>query len=121
MIAFITWNSDLVSLIEDLCSSNPCGFEFWDCGVFAGIEPTTFGTDLIKKQELVERKNRTTKIRKIWLAAAASQKSGNFLEDTSTKEVADLSEKIRKISTCDGHWSENELHKNREKFIWEYR
>ena len=28
MIAFITFKSSLVPLIEDLCSSNPCGFEF---------------------------------------------------------------------------------------------
>ena len=29
MIAFITFNSSLVPLIEDLCSSNPREFEFW--------------------------------------------------------------------------------------------
>jgi len=28
MIAFITWNSNLVPLLEGLCSSNPCRFEF---------------------------------------------------------------------------------------------
>ena len=27
MIAFITWNSNLVPLLEGLCSSNPCKFE----------------------------------------------------------------------------------------------
>jgi len=43
MIAFITWNSDLVPLLNGLCSSNPFRFEFsvfWD---FAGIESTTSG------------------------------------------------------------------------------
>jgi len=42
MIAFITCNSNLVFLLEGLCCSNPCRFEFsgflW---VFAGNEPTT--------------------------------------------------------------------------------
>ena len=38
MIAFIIFNSDLVLLIEGLCSSNPCEIEF---SVLDGIEPTT--------------------------------------------------------------------------------
>ena len=44
MVAFITWNSNLVPLLEGLCSSNPCRFEssvFW---VLARIEPTTSGS-----------------------------------------------------------------------------
>ena len=41
MIAFITWNSNLVPLFEGLCSSNPCRFEFSVFGGFAGIELTT--------------------------------------------------------------------------------
>ena len=28
MIAFVTWNSNLVPLLEGLCTSNPCRFEF---------------------------------------------------------------------------------------------
>jgi len=28
MIAFVTFNSSLTTLIEDLCSSNPCEFKF---------------------------------------------------------------------------------------------
>ena len=41
MIAFITCNSHLVPLLEGLCSSDPCRFEFSVFWVFAGIEPTT--------------------------------------------------------------------------------
>ena len=43
MIAFITCNSSSVVLLEGLCSSNPCRFEFSGFQVFAGIEPTTSG------------------------------------------------------------------------------
>ena len=38
MIAFITFNSSLVPLIDGLYSSNPCEFEF---SGLDGIEPTT--------------------------------------------------------------------------------
>ena len=41
MIAFITCNSNLVHLLEGLCNSNLCRFEFSIFWVFAGIEPTT--------------------------------------------------------------------------------
>jgi len=41
MIAFITWNSNLVPLLVGLCSSNPCRFEFSVFGLFAGFEATT--------------------------------------------------------------------------------
>ena len=34
MIAFIIWNSNLVPLLEGLCSSNPCRFEF---SAFGGL------------------------------------------------------------------------------------
>ena len=37
IIAFITFNSNLVPLLEGLCSSNPCRFEFSIFGLFAGI------------------------------------------------------------------------------------
>jgi len=37
MIAFITWPSNLVRLLEGLCSSNPCRFESSVFGVFARI------------------------------------------------------------------------------------
>jgi len=40
MIAFITFNSSLVLLIEGLCSSNPWEFEF---SGLKGIEPTKCG------------------------------------------------------------------------------
>ena len=43
MIAFITWNSNLLHLLEGLYSSNPCGVEFLVFWVFVGIEVTTFG------------------------------------------------------------------------------
>jgi len=36
MIAFITWNSNLVPLLEGLCTSNPYRFEFSGFEVFAG-------------------------------------------------------------------------------------
>jgi len=38
MIAFITCNSNLVPLLEGLCSSNPCRFEFSIFWVFAGSD-----------------------------------------------------------------------------------
>jgi len=41
IVAFITWNSNLVPLLEGLRSSNPCRFDFLVFGVFARIEPTT--------------------------------------------------------------------------------
>jgi len=37
MIAFITWNITLELLLEGLCSSNPCRFEFSVIWVFAGL------------------------------------------------------------------------------------
>jgi len=48
MIAFITCNSNLVPLLEGLCSSNPCRFEFSIFRDFAGIpngcrNPATMG------------------------------------------------------------------------------
>jgi len=43
MIAFITYNSSLIPLLEGLCSSNPCRFELSVFWVFAGIKPTTSG------------------------------------------------------------------------------
>jgi len=44
MIAFITCNSNLVPLLEGLCSWNPCRFEFSIFWVFARIEPTTWAS-----------------------------------------------------------------------------
>ena len=41
IVAFINWNSNLVPLLEDLCSSNPCRFEFSGFWAFAEIELTT--------------------------------------------------------------------------------
>ena len=38
IIAYITCNSNLVPLLEGLCSSNPCRFEFSIFWAFAGIE-----------------------------------------------------------------------------------
>jgi len=43
IIVFITWNSNLVPLLEGLCTSNPCRFGFSVFWVFAGIESTTSG------------------------------------------------------------------------------
>jgi len=52
MIAFITCNSDLVTLLEGLCSSNPCRFEFSIFGVFAGIELTTLVLTVPRSDQL---------------------------------------------------------------------
>ena len=52
MIAFITWNSNLVPLLEGLCASNPCRFEFSGFWVFAGIEPTTSGLTVPRSDQL---------------------------------------------------------------------
>ena len=54
MIAFITFNSNLVPLLEGLYSSNlnPCRFEFSIFGVFAGIEPTTSGLTVPRSDQL---------------------------------------------------------------------
>ena len=52
IIAFITWNSNLVPLLEGPCSSNPCRFEcsvFWG---FSGIEPTTSGLTVPRSDQL---------------------------------------------------------------------
>ena len=52
IVAFITWNSNLVPLLEGLCSSNPCKFDFSGFGVFAGIEPTTSGLTIPRSDQL---------------------------------------------------------------------
>ena len=46
---FITWNSDLVPLIEGLCSTNPCRFEF---SGFGGMEPETQGLKRPRSEQL---------------------------------------------------------------------
>ena len=52
MTAFITCYSNLVPLLEGLCSSNLCRFEFSIFGVFAGIEPTTSGLTVPRSDQL---------------------------------------------------------------------
>ena len=52
MIAFITWNSNLVPLLEGLCTSNPCRFELTDFWVFAGIESATSGLTVPRSDQL---------------------------------------------------------------------
>ena len=52
MIACMTRNSNLVPLLEGLCSSNPCTFEFSILGFFAGIEPTTSGLTVLRSDQL---------------------------------------------------------------------
>ena len=52
MIAFITCNSNLVPLLEGLCRSNSCRFEFSVYGVFAGIEPTSSGLTVPRSDHL---------------------------------------------------------------------
>ena len=52
IITFTTWNSNLVPLLEGLCSSNPCRFEFPIFWVFAGIEPTTSGLTVLRSDQL---------------------------------------------------------------------
>jgi len=52
IIASITCNSNLVSLLEGLCSSNPCRFEFSGFWGFAGIERTTSGLTVPRSDQL---------------------------------------------------------------------
>jgi len=52
IIAFITWNSKLVPLLEGLCSLNPCKFEILFFGGFAGIEPSTSGVTVLRSDQL---------------------------------------------------------------------
>ena len=52
MIAFITCKSSLVPLLDGLCTSNPCRFEFSVFWVFAGIEPTTSGLTVLRSDQL---------------------------------------------------------------------
>ena len=52
IVAFITWNSNLVPLLEGLCTSNPCRFQFSGFWVFAGIEPTTSGLTVPRFDQL---------------------------------------------------------------------
>jgi len=52
MIAFITCNSNLGSLLEGLCQ-NSNRFEFSVFGVFAGIEPTTSGLTAVGKTNVL--------------------------------------------------------------------
>ena len=49
IIAFITWNSNLVPLIEGLCNSNSYRFEFL---VLCGIKPTTLGLTVPRSDQL---------------------------------------------------------------------
>ena len=51
-MAFITCNSNLVHLLEGLCSSNLRRFEFSNFLFFAGIEPTTSGFIVPRSDEL---------------------------------------------------------------------
>ena len=52
MIACITWNSNLVPLLEGVCTSHPCRFEFSVFLVLAGIEPTTSGLTVPRSDQL---------------------------------------------------------------------
>jgi len=52
MIAFITWNSHSIPLLDGLFTSNTCRFEFSMFGVFAGIEPTTLGLTVKRSDQL---------------------------------------------------------------------
>ena len=52
MIAFITCNRNLVSLLEGLCNSHPCKLEFSIFGVFAGNELTTSGLTVPRSDQL---------------------------------------------------------------------
>ena len=52
MSPVITCTSNLVPLLEGLCSSNPCRFEFSIFWVFAGIEPTTSGLTVPRSDQL---------------------------------------------------------------------
>ena len=51
-IAFITCNSNLVPLLEGLCSSNPLRFEFSVFWVFARMEPKTSGFKVPRSDQL---------------------------------------------------------------------
>ena len=50
--AFITWNINLIPLLEGLCSSNPCRFEFSIFWGLARIEPTTSGLRVPRSDQL---------------------------------------------------------------------
>ena len=50
--SFITGNSNLLPLLEGLCSSNKCRFEFSILSVFAGIEPTSSGLTVLRSDQL---------------------------------------------------------------------
>jgi len=52
IVAFITWNSNSVPLLEGLCSSNPCRFEISNFGIFARIEPTTSELTVSRSDQL---------------------------------------------------------------------
>ena len=52
IVAFITWNSNLVPLLKGLWSSNSCRFDFSVFGFFAGIEPTTSGLTVPRSDQL---------------------------------------------------------------------
>ena len=52
MIALITWNSNLVLLLEGLRTSNPCRFEFSVFWVFAGNELLNSGLTAPRSDQL---------------------------------------------------------------------
>ena len=52
MIAFITCKSSLIPLLEGLCTSNLCRFEFSVFWVFAGIESTTSELTVLRSDQL---------------------------------------------------------------------
>ena len=65
-IAFqvITWNSDLVSLLEGLGCSNPFRFQLSGFGGFAGIDPTTSGLTVLRSDRL----SKFTSSRMTWMS-----------------------------------------------------
>jgi len=52
IIAFIIWNSNIVPLLEGLCISNPCWFEFLVFWVFVGIETMITGLTVLRSDQL---------------------------------------------------------------------
>ena len=97
MIAFITWNSSLVPLLEGLCSSNPCRFEFSVFWVFARIKQTTQGLTVPRSDQLsyfliVSDRN--------WQVSSGNtgwaQRSEVTASEAQSQRVMDLTKKERK-------------------------
>ena len=55
MMTFVTWNSNLVHLLQGLCTSYPCIIEFSFFWVFAGNKPTTSRLTVLYRLRFMHR------------------------------------------------------------------